>query len=176
MLCVSRWQRRDVWPEPGWAVAQYRWPPPARTCLTSSESHWPARAAATALFAGKKSGADRAATAQETHRLGAERDNYRQHGVVRHNVVEESRAGLGLAQLRLNKLQTCLRDFHAFIGMMQIILAAIDQFIWLDHDEVPARHQRAVALASFGDDATAIGQTHEYAMPLEIFLLGIVEV
>ena len=98
------------------------------------------------------------------------------HRLLFFDLREKTRARLRLAQLRLDELAAGVRDLFALVRMREVILAAGDEILRLHHDEVPARHEFAVAFAGLGDDAAAVREADEHAVPLEIFLLRVVDV
>ena len=90
--------------------------------------------------------------------------------------LEKRAAGLRLPELVGDERLSSLRDLFAFLGMLQKILTRRNEVLRLDHDEMLPRDECAVAFAGLGDDAATVSQTDQHPVPLEIFLLGVMEV
>ena len=67
-------------------------------------------------------------------------------------------------------------DTCAFLRLLQIISAGVNEGTAFDHDEMLVGNERRVSGTVFRDDAAAIGKPKEHAMPLKILLIGVMNV
>ena len=81
-----------------------------------------------------------------------------------------------LAEMLADKLLPGARDCFPFLRMLEIILADPNDFLGFGHDEMFAGHEWSETLAGLGNDAAAVGQPDEHAVPLEVAQLRIMQV
>ena len=81
-----------------------------------------------------------------------------------------------LAKLLSYKIKPVVGYLVAVGPVIEIIVARCSKLLALHHDKVFARNQRSIALAGFANDAATIGHASQHPMPLEIPLIGVVDV
>ena len=89
---------------------------------------------------------------------------------------QESGATRGLTQFSVDEIGSRVGNPRTFVWAVQIILAGLDESVVFDHDEMLVWNERGVSRAVFCDDAAAIGQSDEHAVPFEVALIRVMDV
>ena len=89
----------------------------------------------------------------------------------------QKRATAGrLPQFCADEFRTGGGDACTFIRPLKIIFAGLNEVAAFHHDEMLIGYERRVSGAVFRDDAAAVGKPKQHAVPLEILLIGVMDV
>ena len=96
--------------------------------------------------------------------------------IVAFEGLQERGAAGRLAQLGANKFGPSGGNARTFVRVVQIILTGVNESVVFDHDEMSVWDERGVPRAIFRDDAATVGESDQHAVPLEIPLIGVMDV
>ena len=90
--------------------------------------------------------------------------------------LQEPGAAAGLAQFSANEFGPSGGNARTFVRVVQVIFTGLDESVVFDHDEMSVWNERGISRAVFRDDAATIGQSHQHPVPLEVPLIGVVDI